>query len=151
MHYFDGVRLQILPSSALLLIAIACGLELAMGWIASGADAALIQLLPLLHPDLYSIPPSAWTAAIIPGLSSQFPFLYRNTLQKNCSTERDISKAHEWWTRYMGLGLWKRREKRRWKWKIGKRAQTQYTMPGLCAISLTGKTVTKIGYIYVKQ
>jgi len=38
----------------------------------------------------------------------------------------------------------------------GKRAETQYTMPGLYTVSLTGKwgdlsgTETKIGYIYVE-
>jgi len=78
--------------SALLLIAIACGFALVMGWIVSGADAALIQLPPLLHPDLYSIPASAWTAAIIPGLSSQLPLTITNSVLATALLVSDLYK-----------------------------------------------------------
>ena len=78
--------------SALLLIAIACGFALALGWLVSGIDAVSIQFPPLLHPDLYSIPVSAWTAAIIPGLSSQLPLTITNSVLATTLLVSDLYK-----------------------------------------------------------
>ena len=78
--------------SALLLIAIACGFALAMGWLVSGADAVLLQLPPLFHPELFSIPVSAWTAAVIPGLSSQLPLTITNSVLATALLVSDLYK-----------------------------------------------------------
>ena len=76
--------------SALLLIAIACGFALAMGWLVSGAIS--IQLPPLFHPDLFSIPTQAWTAAVIPGLSSQLPLTITNSVLATALIVSDLYK-----------------------------------------------------------
>jgi MFS superfamily sulfate permease-like transporter len=78
--------------SALLLIAIACGFALVMGWLVSGVDAFSIQLPPLFHPDLLSIPTQAWTAAIIPGLSSQLPLTITNSVLATSLLVSDLYK-----------------------------------------------------------
>jgi MFS superfamily sulfate permease-like transporter len=46
----------------------------------------------LFHPDLYSIPVSAWTTAIIPGLSSQLPLTITNSVLATTLLVSDLYK-----------------------------------------------------------
>ncbi|MDR2854819.1 MAG: putative sulfate/molybdate transporter, partial [Methanomicrobiales archaeon] len=78
--------------SALLLIGIACGIAFVLGWMSAGFDAILIQFPPLLHPELFSIPFSAWSAAIIPGLSSQLPLTLTNSVLATTLLVSDLYK-----------------------------------------------------------
>jgi len=78
--------------SALLLITIACGFMLIMGFLVSGINIISIQFPPLFHPDLLSIPISAWAAAIIPGLSSQLPLTITNSVLASGLLVSDLYK-----------------------------------------------------------
>ena len=77
---FIARRKGIPDLSALFLIGIACGSALVLGWMSGGITAISIHFPPLLHPELFSIPASAWGTAIIPGLLSQLPLTLTNSV-----------------------------------------------------------------------
>ena len=78
--------------SALLLVGIACGIAFVLGWMSAGFDAISVQLPPLFYPELFSIPFSAWVAAIIPGLSSQLPLTLTNSVLATALLVSDLYK-----------------------------------------------------------
>ena len=77
---FIARRKGIPDLSALLLIGIACGSALVLGWMSGGIAAISLHFPPLFHPELLSIPTSAWGTAIIPGLLSQLPLTLTNSV-----------------------------------------------------------------------
>jgi hypothetical protein len=78
--------------SAFLLIFIACGEALLMSGTTTGLAMINFQLPPLFHPDLLSIPLSAWSAALIPGLSSQLPLTVTNSVLATALLVSDLYK-----------------------------------------------------------
>ena len=89
---FIATKTSIPDFSAFLLISILCGEALLMSGTTTGLAMVSFQLPPLLHPDLFSLPLSAWSAAFIPGLSSQLPLTVTNSVLATTLLVSDLYK-----------------------------------------------------------